>query len=372
MRAGFVRDSVDEKKEIPVYADFYEMLSVAKPDCVLIATMDSSHHEYCVAALNAGCDVICEKPMTIDVEKTRAILEAEERNNRSIEVTFNARYHDYHEKIKELIMDGKIGKVLSVDFEWMLDRVHGADYFRRWHKWMKNGGGLLVTKATHHFDLVNWWIMQDPIKVYAYGSLDYYGPTRAERSVRCSECPHTGDCEFVMKGYDDANGSNEDMDWMRGMYFEPEAADGYMRDQCVFAECDIYDNISLSVLYSRGAILTYSLNAYMPYEGWRIAINGAKGRLEGSMVHRGIGEDRGFNTVDIYYPDKKMETHRVPAVKDVHGGSDAKMLTALFADRFGGDPLGRAAGSREGAMSLLIGVAANESIATGNPAYIDI
>jgi predicted dehydrogenase len=346
------------------------MLFNTEPDCVLITAMDSNHHEYCAAALDAGCDVICEKPMTIDAEKTRVIFEAEERNNRKIAITFNARYHDYHEMIKTLIMDGKIGKVLSVDFEWLLDRSHGADYFRRWHKWMKNGGGLLVTKATHHFDMVNWWIMQDPVKVYANGSLDFYGPTRAERSIRCSECPHTRACDLVMEGFDDARGSGGDMEWIRRMYIEPEAADGYMRDQCVFAESDIYDNMSLSVLYSGGALLTYSLNAYMPYEGWRIAINGTKGRLEGGIVHRGIGEDRGFNTAEIYYPGGKMETHRVPAAKDGHGGSDAKMLAALFADGLCSDPLGRAAGSREGAMSLLIGAAANESIASGNPVFI--
>ncbi|MCL2641637.1 MAG: Gfo/Idh/MocA family oxidoreductase, partial [Phycisphaerales bacterium] len=87
MRATFVRDSAD--KEIPVYTDFDKMLTETKPDCVLVVTMDSTHHEYCVRSLDAGCDVICEKPMTIDAEKTKAIFEAEKRNNRKIAVTFN-------------------------------------------------------------------------------------------------------------------------------------------------------------------------------------------------------------------------------------------------------------------------------------------
>ena len=47
-------------------------------------------------------------------------------------------------------------------FEWALDTVHGADYFRRWHREKKNSGGLLVHKSSHHFDLVNWWLGDVP------------------------------------------------------------------------------------------------------------------------------------------------------------------------------------------------------------------
>ena len=56
-------------------------------------------------------------------------------------------------------------------FEWALDTVHGADYFRRWHRDKKNSGGLLVHKSSHHFDLVNWWIGDVPARVYARGGL---------------------------------------------------------------------------------------------------------------------------------------------------------------------------------------------------------
>lgn len=61
-------------------------------------------------------------------------------------------------RIKELIHEGCVGDILSVHFEWMLDTEHGADYFRRWHRKKENSGGLLVHKATHHFDMVNWLI----------------------------------------------------------------------------------------------------------------------------------------------------------------------------------------------------------------------
>src|SRR5947209_16897486 len=119
--------------------------------------------------------------MTIDDEKVRAILSAEQRSGRTVVVTFNYRFVPYITRVKELLRSGAVGEVLGVDFEWFLDTRHGADYFRRWHRRKENSGGLLVHKATHHFDMVNWWIEDEPEIVHAFGQRRVYGPTRAER-----------------------------------------------------------------------------------------------------------------------------------------------------------------------------------------------
>jgi predicted dehydrogenase len=71
-----------------------------------------------------------------------------------------------------------------VHFEWVLDTVHGADYFRRWHREKANSGGLLVHKASHHFDLVNWWIGDVPATVYARGALRFYDDDAARARSR--------------------------------------------------------------------------------------------------------------------------------------------------------------------------------------------
>ncbi len=368
MRATYVRDSVDKTSTVPVYTDFDLAVRETHPDTVIVATMDSSHHEYAARALDLGCDVICEKPMTIDGEKAQVILDAEKRNNRKITVTFNCRFVPYNKRVKELIRSGAIGRPLSVDFEWLLDQDHGAEYFRRWHKFQKNGGGLLVTKATHHFDLVNWWIEEDPVKVYANGELSFYGPKREERSVRCRGCEHFKTCEFAMKGCDVQTGRFSDA-FMTKMYFEPEVLDGYIRDQCLFAPTDIYDNMSLSVRYTNNVLMTYSLNAFMPYEGWRVAINGTKGRLEAQEVSSGPDMGERLRHITVYTPDGRKSVHYVPVADGSHGGSDTVMLEWLLREK-PDDPLNQAAGSREGALSILIGAAANQSILSGNPVYI--
>jgi predicted dehydrogenase len=166
----------------PTYAadQFDQMIAETKPDTVIVSTMDSTHHLYIVRAMELGCDVISEKPMTTDVDKLKAIYEAIERTGRSLRVTFNYRYAPAYTRFRQLVMEGVVGRPLLVDFSWLLDTSHGADYFRRWHREKENSGGLLVHKATHHFDLVNWWIEAYPKAVFALGNLHFYGRTNAE------------------------------------------------------------------------------------------------------------------------------------------------------------------------------------------------
>jgi hypothetical protein len=95
-------------------------------------------------------------------------------------VTFNYRYAPAYTRFRQLVMEGAVGQPLAVDFSWMLDTSHGADYFRRWHREKENSGGLLVHKATHHFDLVNWWIDSYPQHVFAMGDLLFYGRDNAK------------------------------------------------------------------------------------------------------------------------------------------------------------------------------------------------
>ncbi len=348
---------------VPVFGDFDELVRQARPDCVIVTTMDRYHHEYVVRALDAGCDAITEKPMAIDDEKCRAIFAAEKRNGRQITVTFNYRFAPYVTRVKELLREGVIGKVLGVDFEWFLDTRHGADYFRRWHRRKENSGGLLVHKATHHFDMVNWWIEDEPSEVYAFGERRFYGPTRAERGVRCSTCQFARGCEF----YVDYRANPG----MRGLYFEAEHVDGYFRDGCVFSdEIDIEDTMSATVRYQSGILLSYSLVAHSPYEGWRASLNGSAGRMEVQEFHSGHQAQDPSNQMRVFNRKGEIVTYDIRKPTGVHGGGDERLQERLFSGRSDPDPLGHMAGSRAGAMSALIGIAANRSIATREPVKI--
>ncbi len=343
---------------IPVYHDFQAMLTQVKPDVVLVATADCTHHTYIVQALYAGCDVISEKPMTIDEDKCREILQAEKKSGKRVTITFNLRFAPYFEQVKLLLQDGAIGDIYHMQLEWFLDRSHGADYFRRWHSEMKNSGGLLAHKSTHHFDIVNWWMNSAPEEIHAFGTRRIYGDNRTRKGERCLTCEYKDNCEFYMDIMKDS--------FMTQYYLQAEQEDGYIRDRCVFDDrIDIYDNMSVNVKYESGALLAYSLVAYSPYEGWRGTINGSQGRMELSNLYRNADmSSGGSNWIKLIKADGSVKNIEVAVPTQGHSGGDAKIRRALFEGGVA-DLLSQQAGSLAGAESLLIGVTANRSIAEG-------
>ncbi|MCH6469087.1 Gfo/Idh/MocA family protein [Sinomonas terrae] len=364
-----------------------EMFEAERPDALIVTTPDFTHARYVTAALDRGVDVICEKPMTTTVQGIAEIVasarNAKEASGANLVVTFNYRYSPRNSVIKDIVQSGRIGKVTSVHFEWCLDTVHGADYFRRWHRNKANSGGLLVHKSTHHFDLVNWWLGDVPETVYAQGGLRFYGAENAaERGL--GERP-----ELSRDNPDRDDPFNLDLaadQKLRGLYLEGEADDGYQRDRDVFTEgIDIEDNLSLVVGYRGGASMAYSLVAHSPWEGYRVAINGTEGRVEIEVVERSsVSPDR--HTLDPSVASdaegaggqvrpegtrillqRHWEPAReipVPEGEGGHGGGDAMLLSDVFVGP-GHDPLHRQAGYIDGIRSVLVGIGANESLRTG-------
>ena len=350
--------------DCPLYADADKMLSEAKPDVLIVTTMDSTHHEFIIKGLNAGINVISEKPMTTDEFKCQAILDAERKSGKKLIITFNYRYSPHRQKLFELLRAGAIGKLTSVDFHWYLDTYHGADYFRRWHRKKEFGGSLLVHKSTHHFDLLNWWIDSDPEEVFAYGKLEFYGKNGPFRSSTCRACPHADNCDFFW----DITKSNH----LTKLYVENEKYDGYHRDGCVFREdVDIYDKMAVQIKYKNDVQVSYSLTAYSPYEGYRIAFNGTEGRLEAWIKERQPWDAKAEDEIHLTKNFGEREVIIIPHGGGGHGGGDTRLKDKLFKDPEMEDPYRQSAGSRDGAMSILVGIAARNSIESGKPIKIE-
>lgn len=341
------------KSNAPIYTSIEETLAEAKPELVIVCTQDSNHDEIIVQALEAGADVITEKPMTTTMEKIRRIRDAERRTGRRVDVSFNYRYSPTSAKLKELLVSGAIGMLTSVDFHWYLDNSHGADYFRRWHAYVKNSGSLFVHKATHHFDLLNWYIAADPVTVSAFGELRKYGKAGPFRGPRCKICPHARECDYFLD-----TGADPFLD---ALYEDPSEIDGYHRDACVFREdIDIYDTMAACIGYANNVVVSYSLNAFMPVEGHSIAFNGTHGRMEIRQYEKQPWETADTDEILLVRSyGKGVERIQVPHAKGGHFGGDDRMRNMIFHN--GADPLGQRAGSRAGAMSVMVGLAALES-----------
>jgi len=338
--------------------DFDRMVKETRPDTVMVTTVDATHARYIIRALELGCDAMSEKPLCTDEQQCQAILDAEKKSGRKVTVTFNARHDPMAKKAKELLMEKAIGDVISVDFHEYLDTSHGADYFRRWHRLKENSGTLLVHKASHHFDLANWWLNSTPAEVTAFGDLKFYGRNNSFRSTHCRVCPFKQQCKF----YWDVTQNQQHVK----LYVDCESEDGYLRDGCVWREdINIYDNMSVVVKYENGVHLNYTANTYVPYEGQAISINGHDGRLDcnefggGGFSNKELRLTRSFGKSEVV---KDLEAQRAGG----HGGADSSLQDLIFRNPQGSDPLGLRAGLRDGALSSLIGIAARQSIERGN------
>src|ERR671932_2936140 len=116
--------------------------------------------------------------------------------------------------------------------------------------------------------------------------------------------------------------------------------------------------MSVRFLYTRRALLTYSLTAYNPYEGWRATLTGTGGRMEVQEFYSGLPAQQESGSIVVFDRQGTVRTHDVPKAAGENGGGDARLLERLFGETQVPDPLGYMAGSRAGAMSLLIGAAA--------------
>jgi predicted dehydrogenase len=373
---------------------FTEMLAAEHITDVVVSTVDALHDHYIVLAVEAGCRIVTEKPMTVSAAKCQRILDAVRSTGNPLTVAFNYRYNPVHEQVWRLLREQVIGEVLSVHFEWLLDVRHGADYFRRWHREKTSSGGLMVHKASHHFDLVNWWLSTEPRDVFGYGRLGFYGAAAGTRHglrreyQRAYGSPQAAADPFAL----DISGHQA----LRELYLDAEADSGYIRDQNVFdGAISIEDDMAVLVRYASGATMSYHLTAYSPWEGYRVMFNGSTGRLElevtesrwqpplglvesaDGAIHGDVAmANAGDATITVRRLWEPPASVPVSTGDGGHGGGDERMLNALYGPADPGDESGsgdtarQSANERDGALALAVGVAANESFRTGQPTRI--
>ena len=364
--------------EPALFPSFDALMATARPDRVIVTVPDHLHGEMIARALDGGADVITEKPITVDAASCARILDARRRTGRHITVGFNYRYSPVRTLLKQVLMSGIIGHVQGGVFEWLLDTHHGADYFRRWHREKANSGGLFVHKATHHFDLLNWWLAGVPRRVFAAGSRVFYRPEIADalglgdHGPRCTGCPAFQRCGFRL----DLAGRPH----LRALYLDNEAYDGYLRDRCVFDPAmDIEDSMHATIDYANGITIGYRLTAFSPAEGYRVVFDGTRGRVELTNVERAYVLSDGSlvdpaaeetNRIVVQPHFSRAYELRMPEARGLHGGGDQVMLGELFGSR-PNDQYGRVADERAGVLSAAVGIAANASLTARAPVLLE-
>ena len=382
LRFEICRKANPQSENVPTYKpeEFDKMIEETKPDAVFVVCRDCFHVEYIVKSLEKNLDVITEKPMTTNWEDAIKVREAEKKSKGKVTCTFNYRYNPCHRLIRELVIAGKVGRVTHVDLNWYIDIKHGSSYFNRWNRMRENSGSLSIHKASHHFDLVNWWIgSPDPQLVHAFGALNHYGPNgpfnpSKKDGRHCGDCTERKVCAYKNRWETRASIVNvhddhlDAFDERLGVLYTPSI---YRPDMCMFdSEINIQDTIVANVKYSNGVLLNYSANFSTPYEGYRLAINGTHGRLEaeewGGAGSTAFPCPRKDDHYIEYYPifGSRERISIKPGV-GFHGGGDNLIQEDVFLGEEPDRKYDILAKSKDGLRAIAIGDAVYKSIVSG-------
>ena len=344
---------------VPCFTDFDEMCDTAKPELIIVTTVDATHAQYVIRAMDRKISVVSEKPLCINAEQCRQIREAKARTPEVFAVTsHNARYSPLTQKLKSMIDEGVIGRPLRMEYTEMLDRRHGTSYFRRWNSRRACSNGLELHKSCHHFDKMNFLLDSRAAEVTAMGALSYHGQKNPHKyeGVRCHECRYKDVCPDFFE-YDKE-------------LFTSDAI--YTPDLCIWSpDIDIEDNYAGVIRFENGVMCSYSVCAHAQYEGEIIMIEGETGRIEARNVYfRDIHEQGSVHDTDIItqqtitldrFGKGAPETVEIPRGQGSHGGADENIFTRLFSV----PPDPALPTLEDGIQAVLIGAAMVESLKTG-------
>jgi len=150
-----------------IYSDYKKMLSEQKPDIVTIAAESGKHPEIAVDCLNAGCHVICEKPMALSTKDADDMIAAAKKNNRKLAVCFQNRFNSPVQKLRDAVEAGRFGRILhgAIQIRWNRNNAYYAE--APWRGTWQQDGGTLMNQCTHGIDLLQWMMGEDAVRVTA-------------------------------------------------------------------------------------------------------------------------------------------------------------------------------------------------------------
>ncbi len=353
---------------LPVFDSIEAMLGAVHPDGVIVAGPDYTHADQIVAALRHGCEVIAEKPLVIDFAQAAQVRQAVEEAGRDLRMGFNFRYAPLHKAIKGLLLEGRVGRVTTVNLNYSLDTFHGSSYFYRWNRYYRFSGGLAVTKSCHHYDLLNWWLDDLPVSLVAEGDRFYYGADSPHDPRRTGEpdakCPYKA--RWARGARDDHISSDLNITRLPNEWQYPADKPWSIYDD----DIDVEDAYSSLIRYRKGAVVSYTCDFSTPWEGYTLSINGTHGKIEAHYI-----SDPSrcpfpcAEPIKLYFTPLfgTREEMPLPEYKmGGHGGADEQLLKSLFSGiSLEEETLGLVAGSEAGLIAAEMGAATGLSIREG-------
>jgi predicted dehydrogenase len=307
------------------FTDWKDVFALKKmADAVIIATPDYLHIQPCLAALDAGYDILLEKPIAPTEEECRIILQKAKDTNRIVGVCHVLRYSPYFRELKEVLDAGVIGDIISVQHMEPIEHVHMShSYVRGKWKSSKMSTPIILAKSCHDTDIIRWLVNSPVHDVHCFGNLRWFTNINAPKgsTERCTDgCKVESSCPYsaLQIYYRDHKRlyvfdlPEDKRKWDKLILQQLKITD-YGR--CVYRmDNDQPDHLTVNILFENGVTSAFSMEAHVSYEGRRTRIMGSKGDI--------IGDMETFVLTDF----KTRKQTKWTLKTDAHGGGDFSLV----------------------------------------------
>ncbi len=348
-----------------VFDDWQSLLASGKrlAPTIINTTMDRVHYESTLQMLDAGYDVLLEKPMTPLLEENVRLVQRAEELGRLLQVCHVLRYTRFWQALRQVVQSGRLGRIVSVTHRENLAYHHMAHSFVRGN-WRNEAtsGPMILSKCCHDFDILLWILRRQVVYLNSFGSLTHFRPENAPEgaTLRCTDgCSVADTCKYeATKRYvrDGAGWPQNAVTWVPSKDARLQELKTGWYGRCVyFCDNDVVDHQSVNMEMDDGATVTLVMNGQSDIEGRTMRWDGSKATLIGKFTERG-------NEMTVHDHLTGAVEH-VPDISNTgggHGGGDAGIMRS-FVNALRGTPDDSVTTARESLESHLLAFAAEES-----------
>lgn len=322
---------IDEKFRFTNWEDVFKKQKFA--DLVIVATQDRMHYEPVMKAIDAGYDILCEKPMSHKADELLKMRDAAEKKGCALAVCHVLRYSSFYRKIKELLDKKAIGEIVCIQQIESIGYWHMAHSFVRgnWRK-KEETSPIIMAKCCHDLDILTYLVGSDINYISSFGSLKHFTKENRPKDApkRCMDgCKYRDDCPYyaprfylehpkaISDGFSKVISINTDESSLL------EALEKGPYGRCVYAcDNDVPDNQIVNMMYENGVSVSFTMCAFTDNCERVINIMGSHGQIQGNM-------DKGILTVNEFASGHEY-TIKLHSPAGGHGGSDTLMMKEVI------------------------------------------
>ncbi len=341
------RNLIAKLYNIPAERCFESAEELAKApkfaDAVINGTMDHIHVETTIPLLKAGYDVLLEKPFSVNEEEARELVETAEKYGRKVMVCFVLRYAPFYRKIKDLILAGEIGDIISIQTSEFVSYHHmSTSHVRgKWNNSEKCHSSMLLAKCCHDIDIMMWLMSETkPALVSSFGCNKQFVKENAPENsgTRCLvDCPLVDECLYSAKRiYIDHPDRWSFYVWDALEHLENPTIEDKINllktspyGVCAYkSDNNVVDHQTVSVMFENGATGTHNMVGGTSYGTRTIHITGTKGVIKGDFEKGRFILSKIDPSPDCEHEDTVFD---LKIDNDTHGGGDLDLVRDFVA-----------------------------------------